>query len=345
MNTDRPLLGINIGFFVNQRFPHVMAKIPEGIVNPQDIDVNLFLKDCDELYQSHLDLGDYPFVSAPFVGIPWLEAIAGCTIVSSPTSFWAKPCITDWKTWHWEESIHDNPWTNKLLELMSALVEHSNGRYPVAPTLMRGPADILSAMRGGAQLPLDIIDDPSLVMPAIEKCANIWEEIGRAQLDLIPESNEGYMAGDAALRTWAPNKILWLQEDAISLLSPQIYREFFLPVDRRLSDEFPCIAYHLHGSSIWAVDELIQLPGINVMELNFETDYFDIEDIFDSWKKIQNNKPLIIWRIYGEDFWVWLERVLKEFPPKGLSIQVSVYKAENAKKVKDGFSRLLAACR
>ena len=338
-DTDRALLGINVGFFVNERFPRVMAELPAGAIGPDEIPIRAFLDDCDALHESHRGFGDYPFVSAPFVGVPWLEAIAGCPVVASPSSLWAEPCVEDWRTWRGEEDPLDTPWARKLFELMRALVEHSHDRYTVAPTLMRGPADILAAMRGMSRFPLDLIDTPELVAQPIEYCARLWEDVGRAQLALIPHSEEGYVAGDAALRTWAPDKVLWLQEDAMSLLSPPLYRKFFLPVDEGLSGAFPCVAYHLHGSALWAIDDLVRLPGLNVIELNLEAAQCDVEGTFAGWAKIQAHKPLVIWRVYGNDFGTWLERVRREFSPAGLSIQVSVKDVAEARQVEEMFFR------
>ena len=82
---DRPLLGIDIGFWLKQRYPRTAEKMPEGLIAPDDIPIDAFLKDCDDRYQQQLNRGDYPFVSAPFVAIPWLEAIAGCPIHFSNT--------------------------------------------------------------------------------------------------------------------------------------------------------------------------------------------------------------------------------------------------------------------
>jgi hypothetical protein len=339
---DRPLLGINVGFFINQRFPRVMARLPQGRIGPHDIPIQAFLEDCDDLYRSHRNLGDYPFVSAAFVGVPWLEAIAGCPIWSSPTGLWAEACVTDWNNWQWPASVRENPWTVKLLELMRALIKHAGGRYGVAPTLMRGPADIVSAMRGATQFPLDLVDDPEAIVSALDHCAEIWTEIGRAQLELIPESGEGYVAGDAALRSWAPGKLVWLQEDAMSLMSPSLYRDLLLPVDRRLASEFPCTAYHLHGSALWAIDQVLALPGVDVVELNLEAAACDVEGTFAGWRKIQASKPLVIWRMYGEGFRPWLASVLAEIPWEGLSIQVSVSDAAEGERVSRVFSEATA---
>ena len=226
----------------------------------------------------------------------------------------------------------------KLLEIMHALIEHARGRYGVAPTLMRGPADMLAALRGPTQFCLDFLDTPELVGPALDECARIWETIAQAQLALIPHSAAGYLAGDAALRVSAPDKVLWLQEDAMSLLSPPLYRDYILPVDDRLSNMFPCVAFHLHGSALWAIDDLVKLSGVDVIELNLEAANCDVEGTFAGWKQIQVHKPVIMWRMFGEDFDAWFARVRREFSATGLSVQVSVKDQTEARRVKDTIS-------
>lgn len=336
-NSNRPLLGINIGFTIQHRFPRLAQTLPVGPVQPGDIRRDLFLQDCDWLHETHQGMGDYPFVAAPFVGVPWLEAIVGCPIQSSGASMWAEPCVKDWKNWQWQMPTPENPWMKKLLELTEALVKHAAGRYGVAPTLMRGPADILAAMRSATQFPLDLLDEPETMARAVRACAEVHEQIGRAQLALIPQSTEGYIAGDAALRTWAPDKIVWLQEDAMALLSPKLYRQFFLQADKQLAAAYPCVAYHLHGTGLWAIDDLVQVPDIDVIELNLEDALCDVEGTLNGWKKIQQHKPLVVWRMYKDDFTTWLHRILKELPPNGVAIQVSTNNVEEARKAKAAF--------
>jgi hypothetical protein len=259
--------------------------------------------------------------------------------VASRNSFWAEACVRDWSDWRWPESYIDNPWTQKLLELMDLLAAHAAGRYQVAPTLMRGPSDILAAMRGGAALVMDLMDQPENVRPAIDEAARLWSDLATAQLAHILPSREGYVAGAAALRTWAPDKVLWLQEDAMALLSPKLYRKHFLPADRYLSDSFTCVAFHLHGSALWAIDELVQLPGVDVLELNFEDARCDVEGTFAGWRKIQRHKPVVLWRRGGPDFEIWLQRVLKELPAAGVSVQVSAQDRAEAEAAQAMFTQ------
>jgi hypothetical protein len=336
---ERPLWGASLGFFVNEAYPRTMSKIRPGAVHPEDIPLDDLLQDIDERWAVQSGMGDFPFTCSPFPGIPWLEAIAGCPIMSSPTSFWAEPCLHDFEAWPRNQPILENPWARKLLELMRALVEHSKGRYQVSPTLMRGPADILCAMRGATQFPMDFLDTPDPVVSALGQCARIWREIAAAQLDLLPASSEGYIALESALRTWAPDKLLWLQEDAMALLSPALYRNFILPLDKELSASFPCVAFHLHGTALWAIDELVQVPGIDVMELNLEAAMCDVEGTFAGWKKILNHKPLVVWRAYGEDLSTWLVRIFRELPARGLSLQISARNLAEARQVQNAFAR------
>lgn len=335
--SDKPLFCCNIGMFVQDHCPLTMKALPQGIVKPGDINIQLFLEDCDNLYLTHRELADdYPFVASPFVFIPWMEAIMGCTVMSSKSTIWAEPCVTDWETWEWKDNIKENPWTQKLLEIMEALTRYA-GRFPVSATMMRGPSDILAAMRGAVQLPLDILDYPDVMRGAVKKCADAFIEIGKEQLKLIPESDDGYMDGDRGFRVWSPDKMIWLQEDAMALLSPKIYREFIFQEDRRICSEFGGTAFHLHGSALWAVDDLVSAPEIDVIEMNLEAANCDIEGTFEGWRKIVVKKPLIIWRLYQDDFWLWLDRILKEYPARGLSIQITAKDLEEAKMIKEGF--------
>lgn len=321
----RPLLACTVGFTMPEQYPATARCLPQGLVSPEAIRTEAFLADCSRLYQLHGRLADdFPFVAAPFVYVPWLEAIMGCPIHASETSMWAQPVVDAWDQWRWEQPAPDNPWWRKLLELTAALVQHSAGRYPVAPTLMRGPSDMLSALRGAARFPLDFYDCPDLVASAARLCADVWIAVGKSQLDLIPQSATGYMAGAHGLRVWAPDKIIWLQEDAMALLSPVIFRNYILPQDRRIAAHFPYTAFHLHGSALWAIRDLVSVPEIRIVELNHESARADIEGTFAGCHQIRQHKPTVIWKQFDNTSWSWLDRVLAEFPAGGLSLQLTI---------------------
>ena len=345
--TDRPLLACSVGYFVSDIYPTVMAEVNDGLIKPEDIRLDSFLADCERLYEIYNEIdADFPYCASPFFGIPWMEAIMGCQIKSSPTSFWAEACVDDWETWYWQRSTLDNPWTEKLLELTKALVNHSAGRYQVAVTLMRGPSDILAAMRGAGQLPIDLFDRPEVMARAAKMCADAFIEVAAAQHNLLPDSPDGYFGGATGEIVWTPDKVIWLQEDAVGILSPQLYRSFFLPVDKYIADAFPYCAFHLHGTTLWAVDELLDIPQIDVIQLGLEGDQPEVvEEIFKAFEKVLTKKPLVLTQSYDDGLWSHLERELTEMTPNGLTIQVQVPDVHAGKRVKRSFFEILTRAR
>ena len=317
---ERPLIGSWLfGFYVHEQYPSVAAYMKPGQVQPEDIPIELFLKDVDALWEAYTRLNDdYPFSMGAFYGVPWMEAILGCPVYFSGTNLYSKPCIQDWQAYRWEKPSLDNPWARKLLEFLEALVKHSDGRFACGPTLMRGPADMCSAMRGGTDLVLDLYDHPDEVKRLAELCSDLWIEVGQAQLERVPASDDGYVVGCAGLRCWMPEKGIWLQDDAISLLSPPFYREFFLPQVQRITSAFPAVVFHLHGNTLWPVDLMLEIDPILVQELNYDVGVCDFEKVLAAWKKIQAKKPLIA---YGDVSLEQLRRMLEELSPVGLSIQ------------------------
>ena len=340
-STDRPLLGINVGFSLQELFPGTMSAIDDGPLRPDGLPVAEFLADCDAIEIAHRGLGDYPVTIAPLVALPWMEAIAGCPIVASRHSIWAEPCVEDWRCRTWPASFLDDSWSRTLLDLIDILEKHAEGRFLVTHTLMRGPSDILCAMRGAQRLVLDLVDEPETVAVNLDEAARLWEELGTAQLARLPEPAAGCVAGAAALRCWAPHKTLWLQEDAMTILSPGLFTEWILPVDRRLSESFPGLVFHLHGSALWAIDSLVASRDVGVIELNLEDANCDLEGTFAGWRRIQRHKPVIAWRKFGPDFVAWLDRVLSELAWEGLSIQVSTRDREEAETVQRVFDQAI----
>ena len=338
--TDRPVFVGGIGMFMPQVFPSLCEGLPRGQVSPHDIRVDRFLEDIERLYQDHGRLGDdVPWFGAPFIYVPWMEAIMGCPIYAEENSMWAEPAVEDWDSWHWQRpALDENPWIQKLLELMAALVEHSAGRYPVSHTLMRGVADMLAAMRGASRFIFDFYDHPEATHRAAALCADVWIDVAKAQLDMVQPSENGYV-GSGCYRIWAPDKIGWLQEDAMALISPKLFREFILPQDRRILSHFAYTGFHLHASALWAIEDLVQVPEITVLELNDDSARSDDEGTLEGFRRIQQHKPLLAWKEFqGDSFWDWLDQVGQQLTARGLQIYVVVGTVEEGLAVKEGIS-------
>jgi len=335
----RPLFAGFLGMFMPDLFPSLSKALPRGHVAPDDIPIALFLEDTERLYEAYQQVDDdVPFAAAPFIYVPWMEAILGCPIYASESSMWAEPTVHNWDAWHWERpDLGSTPWARKLLEMTAALVEHSAGRYPVGQTLMRGVSDLLSALRGAANFTLDFLDHPEIMHRAADLCADVFVEVAQAQLELIPSSESGYISSGAH-RAWAPEPMIWLQEDALSLLSPRLFREFILPQDRRILSQFAYTGFHLHGTATWAVDDLAALRELTVLNLCFESTRPDVEGTFEGFSRTQERgKALAAWKEFdGDPFWLWLDRLLEYLSPRGLMLEITVHSLEEWRVVRDG---------
>ncbi|MGD8751202.1 MAG: hypothetical protein PVG14_07255, partial [Anaerolineales bacterium] len=331
-SVEKPVFGSWLfGFYIHEQFPNLVQSLTPGLVKPEHLDVDLFLQDVDRLLLAYKELDDdLMFSTGVFYGIPWMEAIMGCPVYFKDTTIWADPCILDWKDYSWEEPTLENPWAQKLLDLLAALINHSSGRYHVSATLMRGVADMCAAMRGSTKLALDLYDQPEAVRRLAEVCANVWIEVGQAQLDLIPEVDEmGHIASVGSLRCWLPGKGIWLQDDAASVLSPNFYEQLFLPQVKKIVSHFPYVVMHLHGTYLWLIDQLLEIKEIDALELNYDAGIVQLEEILPAWKKIQTKKPCIAFATATLEE---LAFIADQLDPIGLSLQTLASTVEEARQ-------------
>ena len=338
---DRPVVGFNVGYSFQCWFPRLAERLSLGEVKPEDIPVEEFLEDLEQNHRIHAEAGgDCPFTAAAVVQIPWLEAIAGCPIKYTGNSFWSEPFLKSWGEWHFEEPLEENPWFRKLTELLSAAAERFGNTMPLSQTLMRGVTDLLSAIRGAEQMTVDLVLSPEEILPVAEQISELWIRVAAAQLALIPDSSEGYMGRADGLRCWAPDKLVWLQEDACALLSPALYRKYIAPLNRRMADAFPCTAFHVHGSSYWLAEELTAIPEVDVIELGMDIGDTNDDKFIHYCQVVLEHKPLVA-LINDHNMQRIIPRMFKELPSAGLLTLLTGNNLEETKSMRDWYMKEL----
>jgi len=324
---DRPLGSCWIG----SRFPGELYRaadaIPVGRVLPADVDVPAFMADYERLQRQHESIGDdAPWVASPFFGLPWMEAILGCPVHYSGESFWGEPIIADWQTRPTLPLPEGKEWLGKLLEFTEALVRLADGRYPVATTLMRGPSDLLAALRGHAEMIYDLYDHPAELAELGETATGLWIEVARAQLDRIPPFAGGYACH--FYRAWAPDRVVCTQEDASASFSPSLFGRFLLPADRRIAAAFPFTVMHIHSPATWPVEQLLTPEGPTCIEINYDDNGPRLPELLPLLRRVQETKPLIIRGAFTADE---LSFVKRELSPRGLLLNIVADSAARAR--------------
>lgn len=318
---DRPLVGFHIGdYLFANKFQAALPLLREGLyITPDMLDVDRFLDDYERMYQESLEIGQDAFWSAsPFTAIPWMEAILGCKIRASEASFTSEPWLTDVNAL--DQIVVDearNPWLAKYLEFVEKLVTHSDGRFPVSQPIMRGPSDMLGALRGQTNLVFDCVDHADQIKRLGERVTNIFLQVIERQRNIVPALHGGYAIGFYHL--WCPGPCIWFQEDLAALLSPVLYREILFELDTMICQAAPYTLCHLHPTAFFILDDLLQIDRLLAIEINKDLGGPPIRAMLPQFKKVLEKKRLVIWGDLDE---ADLDIILKELPYQGLYLQI-----------------------
>lgn len=272
--------------------------------------------------------GDVFAPVAPYSLVPWVEAIIGCPIHVSlkAHSLWSLPPYQHLS--QIDQVTADPAWLDKLREFTAFLVEHSRGRFLVTQTLMRGVSDMLEALLGGDGLGLAIYDDPAKFHEIAAQCAEVFIQIARAQLDLIPRFQGGL---SNPFGIWAPGSSIRTQDDASALLSPDQYAKFILPYQERIAAAFDYSVIHLHSTCLH-VAEAICDSSISAVQVSVDPVPFGppVPALLPQLARILEKKPLIL---EGPFTQAELDLTLATLDPRGLFIGASLESEEDRARI------------
>lgn len=329
-NPEGPILGFYLeSYYPLKRF-RAASKLPHGVFSPNDLFVDDYMRDEERLYNLYEDFGgDLIYTGSAFWGVPWLEAIIGCEAFADKETGSSRSVHTTKinKALKLSDFDKGNPWVKKAVEFLEALVKHSNGRYPLGTTLMRGISDLLSALYGSAGFLYKLIDNPEEQKEIVEKLTMIWISFAKAQLDIIPSFYEG--VGSYSYNMWMPGCGVWLQEDAAALLSPELYEQFISPCINKIIESFDSAIIHLHPTNFIPIDTLLK-TDLSAIEIHIDFGGPSAEELYPYYKKILAEKPLIIW---GDISWDDLIFIHKYLDREGLAIQPVVKEKEEAERI------------
>lgn len=271
---DRPFYGFQyVGKEWMKTYESSLSSLShDKVISPDDIDTEGFIRDVDRHIEITEAIGGYSFYSvSPLIYIPWMEAILGCPIVATGDSCYSQPWLQSWDDVPEDIDLSSNKWFAKMISLMKDLIGHLGDRYPIAcSTLIRGPADCVSAALGATRFGLELYDNLEKVRKLAKLFTDTIIKVIKAQHEVAASSafGQGYTISGYGL--WTPGMCQHLQDDAAALLSPQFYRELFLEPHATMIQAFDDSFYHVHPISLFVVDELIQMEKLKYIEINRE---------------------------------------------------------------------------
>ena len=207
----------------------------------------------------------------PATYVNW-GAMAMAAFYGSPPMFkkdtvWYPPVIEDWSRWEWKLDKRTNTWWNQIFEITRYLISESKGRYFIGTPEVGSAGDLLSLLRGADQLSMDLIENPAPVKQGIKVLADTWVEFHEEMFQLTKPFNDG---GDILpwMSLWAPGRHDQIACDLSTMLSPAMFKEFFVPEILQECAWCDHSTYHLDGPQAMRshLDTLLRIEEIYNIE-------------------------------------------------------------------------------
>jgi len=330
-DTDRPLLGVYLGGYLQQDIYRVAREgerlYPEQLVPERFFD--LILRRCQALQRLDQDL-IRPL--EPPASVPWLEGILGCSIRVHAQSVWAEPLLAEDAPLESFEPGWSEAWVEAAVRFERALVERFAPRLPVAGPFLRGPADVIAAMIGTERLCYEFLDHPREIHRLARTCAEAWVKVSRQIMATIPPWEGGYVLGGRWL--YAPQPCAYSSEDITCIISPEAYRQFFLPYNQMMAGQFPFGFVHRHSTSSQHLTTLLDLQPGWAVEVTMDPVGPSVADILPVLRQIQEGGRSLI--VFGLNDQTEVSRLVAGLSPRGLCVIVQADTEDQARALLAG---------
>jgi len=292
----RPLVGFSFKSWLplyeykaSSMWPTDTYLTPDMVI-PED-----FLEDQEKLLAEGEIMDDDIFRGASAIqSLFWGDGILGCKMRILPGTVVAEPLNLEWAEIDKIVFDHEALWYKKYISFTETLVKRSAGRYPVSHGSLNGPIDYAVSLRGHEQIVIDLMLDPDPAEALIKRMGSYFMDLTNEAWKKIHHFHEGYY--DAQYNLWAPSSICRLQEDAIAVLSPDLYRKYLKPVDEFICSNYGSPFIHLHATSMIVLDDMLEIPSLNCYEVNNDVGGPPVSWLVPWLQKIQKAKKSLLVR-------------------------------------------------
>jgi hypothetical protein len=312
-SVDRPPVGI-VPKAVWLPISYLREPFTKPVVEPDDVTAELVADEYECIFaHKTVTCDDYlPFVSV-WRGVPWLEAVCGCPVRYSSGSLAPAHFVESLERLNHVPIPADNRWRDILRLHTQRLADTLPEDCFVAPTILRGPSDVLAAMRGLTEFYCDLMDNPRAVGDAAGAINKLLCDVVAEHFSVIGPKHGGY---GHVFGYWSPEPTYVIQEDAMGMARPQQYREVLWDWDAEFAAEFDGrVLFHLHSTGYAHWRDVLEIPNLVGLQMTVEANGPSLLDMADTLEEILERSRLIL---YVEHFFEQLPDLLKRLPKEGL---------------------------
>jgi hypothetical protein len=321
-HVKRPLVGFSHKswfpldeFSASARWPKEEPLTPD-MVDPED-----FLDDQERLLREGETIADDILRGAsPSQAVFWCCGSLGAQMRVLPGNVVAVDRSLGWADALAARLDPSAAWYRKYMDFADALARRAAGRYPVSHGTLVGPLDLAVSLRGHEQTVIDLMEEPDNASRLLGNMAEFFLEITRNVWKRLPLFLGGFY--DAQYQLWAPGPIARMQEDAIAVLSPRLYRDYIRPIDQRIADSFECAFMHLHATSMFVLDQILEIESLRCLEINNDVGGPPVAEMARHFSKVQRaGRSLLIRGSFTPDE---MRLLMDTIEPRGLYLYIMV---------------------
>ena len=165
---------------------------------------------------------------------------------------------------------------------------------------------------------LDLYDDIGAVREAAARVNSLFIDVLERHFAAMPPHHGGYAH---VYGYWAPDRTIVIQEDALGICSPSVYRDVFMELNADIVKRFgSCIFFHFHSTGFQFWRDVMAIPGLAGIELTIEENGPRLIGLAPVLREILERTRLILFVYhYFED----VREILKSIPHDGLYLIIS----------------------
>ncbi len=247
-----------------------------------------------------------------------------CKYLGAPNTYinenttWSEPIIDDWGNPPSLEWNPDNKWwriTERNLRAAADEIRERELECFLGHPDLNGPTEVLSGLRNPERLCMDLVLEPEQVKIAARRIQDAWYKAWNGVRAITKEFGGCF----TFMGLWSDVDAPDLQSDFSSLISPDMFEEFMMPLIREQINRYPRTVFHLDGPDmIRHLDILLAEQDLNAIQWVEGAGAGPVSDWLNLMKRIQDS---------GKSLYVYCEpwevpKLLKKLSPRGLIMVV-----------------------
>lgn len=317
---DAPLITMRYGnVFHNKMFRANDHLLKKGLViTPDMIDTDAYMADYERLFAEYDKIEQDGIYSAePICGFPWIEAMLGCKVLGTESSFVTEHIFNGIENVVLPENLEETEWYKIYFELHEKINKLGAGRFTSGAPIIRGVTDTLGALMGQSEMLYAMFENPEDVERLYGDINVMIRKLADDLYKYVSPVAGGYVMG--FFNVWTPEKNMWYQEDLSALFSPPYFDEFLKKTSEDVIRGYKYNYVHLHPASFHLLDGMLEVEGLTGFQVNKDNNGPTAREMIPEFRKILGADKRIL--IKGSLTYEDADAIIENLEPYGVAIQ------------------------